>query len=141
MLEIIFNNNEIFIKGSKNNDHKRIEKLWVCTRENYINWASEFNQYIQKNKKIINKFKWKSFNTWWLNSLTMKDSEQNNRWLQDRARLRRQLRRYRAQLSRRRRRKSDRPGDTGPPRRTYSGQQNLQARRGRRPPRVGNLAT
>ena len=55
MLTVIFNNNEIFIKGTKNGDLKKINKFQVNTRENYIDWASEFNKNLQKNNKTNNK--------------------------------------------------------------------------------------
>ena len=74
---VIFNNHEIFIKGTKNGDLKKINKFQVNTRENYIDWASEFNKNLQKNNKTNNKFKWKGFNMWWLNSLSIKVSELN----------------------------------------------------------------
>ena len=77
MVVIIYNNNQIYFKHSNNIDYKKVDNLWITTRENYTDWVSKFKKYIQNNKKLNNKFKWKTFNTWWLNSLTMKDSEQN----------------------------------------------------------------
>ena len=81
-MKLIYTNNSITIKKINHIAPKAIYNLWNLVRDDVHEWVSDFrlNKPIN-NKRITEIFQWKGMSTWWMNSLSMKDSEQNNRWI------------------------------------------------------------
>jgi hypothetical protein len=75
-------NNELTFEVIPDEEYKNIKKLWVTLREDYSDWVSNVRfKNITNNKDVINYFQWKGMSTWWLNSLTFKDAELDNVWI------------------------------------------------------------
>ena len=75
-------NNELTFEVIPDEEYKNIKKLWVTLREDYSDWVSNVRfKNITNNKDVINYFQWKGMSTWWLNSLTFKDIELDNVWI------------------------------------------------------------
>ena len=75
-------NNELTFEVIPDEEYKNIKKLWVTLREDYSDWVSNVRfKNITNNKDVINYFKWKGMSSWWLNSLTFKDIELDNAWI------------------------------------------------------------
>ena len=81
-MKLIYTNNSITIKKINHIAPKAIYNLWNLVRDDVHEWVSDFrlNKPIN-NKRITEIFQWKGMSTWWMNSLSMKDSEQNNQWI------------------------------------------------------------
>ena len=81
-LVVEYLNNEISITNATLDDSSVINGIYKNVRESYLNWSSDVRlQKFDNDETIVGSFQWKGMSTWWLNSLTMKDSTQNNSWL------------------------------------------------------------
>jgi hypothetical protein len=74
--------NVISISNATSDDSSVINDIYKNVRESYFKWSSDVRlQKFDNDKTIVGSFQWKGMSTWWLNPLTMKDSNQNNSWL------------------------------------------------------------
>jgi len=80
-MKTIFNNNKITIIDVPNHEKQKISNLWDNVREDYLDWLESFRLKKIDNQTIAESLVWKGMSTWWLSSLTARDSEQDNRWL------------------------------------------------------------
>ena len=81
-IKVSFFNNKLRINGFSNKDSEIISRLWIELRENYSDWVSEVRfKRFDIGVPLIELFEWKKMSTWWLNPLTTKDIDIDNRWI------------------------------------------------------------
>ena len=74
--------NELNLDDIPEEEYTTIKDLRDNLRDNYNDWVANvrFNN-VTKNINLVEYFQWKGMSSWWLNSLTFKDTELNNEWI------------------------------------------------------------
>jgi hypothetical protein len=81
-ITVRFFNNKLIIDRASNKDSEKISNLWSELREDYIDWVSDVRlKKFGMRKSLVELLEWKKMSTWWLNPITTKDIDIDNRWL------------------------------------------------------------
>jgi hypothetical protein len=81
-IKVSYFNNKLSIDEVNNKDSKIISHRWTELREDYSDWVSDVRfKTFDMGIPLIELFEWKDMSTWWLNPLTTKDIDIDNRWI------------------------------------------------------------